>query len=248
MGLPVVCSDAGGLPENVLDGETGFLAPRRDAAAMGDALVRLARDGELRLRMGDAARRRAETELSAERQLDRFEELYRRVLEAPPAAEPRPLYDARRDARRRELQDLREQVRRAHARREQLREQLWRREVVEGVHAYVERALPAGARVLVVSRGDEDVVGFASHRGAHFPQTADGAYAGHHPADSGAAIAHLSELRARGADYLVVPATSQWWLEYYDGFAAHVEPGRMSETSEACVAFALQPVGVKVAA
>jgi glycosyltransferase involved in cell wall biosynthesis len=248
MGLPVVCSDAGGLPENVLDGETGFLAPRRDAAAMGDALARLARDGELRLRMGAAARHRAETELSAEHQLDRFEELYRRVLEAPPAADPRPLHDARRDARRRELQDLREQVRHAHARREQLREQLWRREVVEGVHAYVERALPAGARVLVVSRGDEDVVGFTSHRGAHFPQTADGAYAGHHPADSAAAIVHLSELRARGAEYLVVPATSQWWLEYYDGFAAHVEPGRMSETSEACVAFALAPVGAKVAA
>ena len=30
MMLPVVCSDAGGLSENVVDGETGFVVPRRD--------------------------------------------------------------------------------------------------------------------------------------------------------------------------------------------------------------------------
>ena len=37
MGLPVVCSDAGGLPENIAHGVTGFAVPRRDVAAMADA-------------------------------------------------------------------------------------------------------------------------------------------------------------------------------------------------------------------
>ena len=68
------------------------------------------------------------------------------------------------------------------------------------------RELPAGARVLVVSRGDEDIVDFARHRGEHFPQAEDGRYAGHHPADSAEAIAHLEALREAGAEYLVIPA------------------------------------------
>jgi len=241
MGLPVVCSDAGGLPENVVDGETGFVCARRDAGAMADALERLAGDGELRLAMGRAARRRAATQLSTERQLDRLEELYRGVLAGPRAGTRMPVRDARRDARRRQLQALREEVRGVHSRREQLRERLWRREVVEGVHDFVERAVPAGASVLVVSRGDEDVVDFAQHRGAHFPQSADGAYLGHHPADGAAAITNLEALRAAGADWLVIPATARWWLDYYEEFARHLETScvRAAEASDACVAFAL---------
>ena len=52
MGLPVVCSDADGLRENVAHGVTGFAVPRRDVAAMADALHRLAADPGLRTKMG----------------------------------------------------------------------------------------------------------------------------------------------------------------------------------------------------
>lgn len=50
-GLPVVCSDAGGLPENIIDGETGVLARRRDAWDLADKMQMLLQDGELRRKL-----------------------------------------------------------------------------------------------------------------------------------------------------------------------------------------------------
>ena len=49
-----------------------------------------------------------------------------------------------------------------------------------------------------------------------------GGYAGHHPHDSDAAIAEIEELRRRGAEYLVIPATARWWLDHYEDFARHL--------------------------
>jgi glycosyltransferase involved in cell wall biosynthesis len=58
-GLPVVVSDgAPGLLELVEDGVTGLVVPVNDAAALASALRRLARSGELRHRLGEAARER----------------------------------------------------------------------------------------------------------------------------------------------------------------------------------------------
>lgn len=76
MGMPVVCTDAGGLPENVEDGVTGFIVPRRDPTAMADKLALLAKDGELRQRMGAAGRLRVETHYRIDQQLDAFERFY----------------------------------------------------------------------------------------------------------------------------------------------------------------------------
>jgi glycosyltransferase involved in cell wall biosynthesis len=59
-GLPSVGSRSGGIPDVVIDGETGFLAEPADADAAGEALVRLASDPALAARLGAAARRRAE--------------------------------------------------------------------------------------------------------------------------------------------------------------------------------------------
>lgn len=56
-GLPVVASDVGGIPD-VLDTDSGVLVPPGDAAALAEALLRLARDADLRARMGKAARAR----------------------------------------------------------------------------------------------------------------------------------------------------------------------------------------------
>ena len=55
-GLPVVVSDVGGLPEVVEHGITGFVVRREDPGSVADALIRLVSSGELRRRMGDAAR------------------------------------------------------------------------------------------------------------------------------------------------------------------------------------------------
>lgn len=80
MGLPVVCTDADGLPENVADGESGFVVPRRDAAALAEKLARLAGDPDLRRRMGQAGRARALRCFRLEEQLAAFERLYQEVL------------------------------------------------------------------------------------------------------------------------------------------------------------------------
>jgi glycosyltransferase involved in cell wall biosynthesis len=247
MGLPVVCTDAGGLPENVGHEITGFVVPRRDPRAMAERLAQLAGDAALRRRMGRAARLRAETALDLAHQLDAFEDLYRGLL-----AEPRPagdgLDEARDAAGQRRVEELRRELADIQRRWDALREQLWRREVVERVQAFVGESLPDGAHVLVVSRGDEEVVRFAGRHGHHFPQTDEGEYLGHHPANSTDAIAHLESLRARGAEYLLVPATSGWWLEHYGELAAHLERDHELVASEDgfLVCFALcEPASVE---
>ncbi len=88
MGLPVVCTDAGGLPENVVDGVTGFVVPRRDPHALADKLALLARDPELRQRLGCAGRQRVLERFRLEDQLAKFEALYRQVLAANPSLSP----------------------------------------------------------------------------------------------------------------------------------------------------------------
>jgi len=80
MRLPVVCSDAGGLPENVADGETGFVVPRRDPQALAGKLALLAGDPDLRLRMGLAGRERVLRCFRLEDQLAAFERFYRELL------------------------------------------------------------------------------------------------------------------------------------------------------------------------
>ncbi len=63
-GKPVVASAVGGLLDLVVDGETGLLVPPRDTVALRAALERLLGDRELRRRLGEAARTRAQTHFS----------------------------------------------------------------------------------------------------------------------------------------------------------------------------------------
>jgi glycosyltransferase involved in cell wall biosynthesis len=55
-GLPVIASKVGGLPEVVLDGQTGLLVPPGDVGALAGAMARLLADTELRVQMGQAGR------------------------------------------------------------------------------------------------------------------------------------------------------------------------------------------------
>jgi glycosyltransferase involved in cell wall biosynthesis len=56
MELPVIASNIHGIPDVVIDGETGVLTRPRDVEAIADAIVRLVEDPGLRLRMGAAGR------------------------------------------------------------------------------------------------------------------------------------------------------------------------------------------------
>jgi len=116
-------------------------------------------------------------------------------------------------------------------------------ELVSRVQAAVLSHVPVGASVLVVSKGDAALVNFSGLRAAHFPQSESGGYAGHHPHDGAVVIGELEELRRRGAEYLVIPATAQWWLEFYEGLAAHLAGhGRLvAEATGVCTIFSLGP-------
>jgi GT2 family glycosyltransferase len=87
----------------------------------------------------------------------------------------------------------------------------------------VKAAIPAGATVLVISRGDDALLELNGRRALHFPQDDGGGWSGHHPSDSEEAIGHLETLRDGGAEYLVVPPTYRWWLSYYEGLRQHLD-------------------------
>jgi glycosyltransferase involved in cell wall biosynthesis len=59
VGLPVIASNVGGIPEIIKDGETGMLVPPNNPRGLAEAIMKMATDVELRKRMGTAARKRA---------------------------------------------------------------------------------------------------------------------------------------------------------------------------------------------
>lgn len=79
-GLPVVAARAGGVPELVVAGETGFLCIPGDLDDLCQSLIRLVESEELRRKMGRAGQERAQKLFSADRMARRFEGLYERCL------------------------------------------------------------------------------------------------------------------------------------------------------------------------
>jgi glycosyltransferase involved in cell wall biosynthesis len=79
-GLPVVASDVGGVPELVVEGETGLLVPAGDAHALATALERLLADPELRRRLGAAGRERVRERFDLNALRSAHLELYAREL------------------------------------------------------------------------------------------------------------------------------------------------------------------------
>jgi polysaccharide pyruvyl transferase WcaK-like protein len=135
--------------------------------------------------------------------------------------------------------ELRAQTKTLETQLDAMRKEIGRREMVEAVRRAVNAAVPEDASVLVVSRGDDDLLQLSVRQAGHFPQTDDGMYAGHYPATSEAAITHLEELRARGVDFLVFPSTAQWWLEHYVEFAQHLERYARKDIGGECVIYRL---------
>jgi colanic acid/amylovoran biosynthesis glycosyltransferase len=81
MELPIVSSDADGLSENVLNGETGFIVPRRNATALAEKLLQLAHEPALRKRMGMAGIRRVADHFGLQQQVSAFFCLYQQIYE-----------------------------------------------------------------------------------------------------------------------------------------------------------------------
>ncbi len=78
LGLPVVATRVGGIPEIIEDDINGLLVAVEDIEGMRQALVALATDSSLRTRLGEAGRRSAEA-FSPERMAERYQALYRSI-------------------------------------------------------------------------------------------------------------------------------------------------------------------------
>jgi glycosyltransferase involved in cell wall biosynthesis len=83
-GLPVVSTRHAGIPDVVLDGETGFLVDEGDVEGMAEAMLRLARDPQLAARMGQAGHRRTEQHFSMEKSIRSLWRIIENSLKGPP--------------------------------------------------------------------------------------------------------------------------------------------------------------------
>lgn len=79
-GVPVIGSNVGGIPECILDGQSGFLVAERAADALAERVGRLLDDPGLRQRMGAAGRALVERRFDMRRQTAALEAHYDAVL------------------------------------------------------------------------------------------------------------------------------------------------------------------------
>jgi glycosyltransferase involved in cell wall biosynthesis len=113
-------------------------------------------------------------------------------------------------------------------------------QLVERLRQKLPSVVPATSSVLVVSKGDERLVQLNGSKAEHFPQDETGKWAGFHPKTSADAIAHLEALRSRGADVLVFPMTSFWWLEHYQELTEYLQTNYvLMHRDEDCEVFGL---------
>jgi len=87
-GVPVVATAVGGLPEFVIEGETGLLHEHRDDAGLAGQILRLLHDPRLAARLGAAGRLLIATKFSRQRTLDDMTALYHRMLSGRRRAAP----------------------------------------------------------------------------------------------------------------------------------------------------------------
>ncbi|HEY9838594.1 MAG TPA: glycosyltransferase, partial [Vampirovibrionales bacterium] len=94
MGLPVISTYHGGIPELVQDGISGFLVPERDAQGLAQKIKLLIEHPEWWFQLGEAGRREVEKNYNINTLNDRLVDIYHQALNASPKAilpEPSPL-------------------------------------------------------------------------------------------------------------------------------------------------------------
>lgn len=80
-GKPVVATKVGGVPEVVLDGETGILVPPKNSDALARAILKLLMNRALARGMGQAGRKRVEKYFNIDRMVNETEKVYNNLIQ-----------------------------------------------------------------------------------------------------------------------------------------------------------------------
>jgi SAM-dependent methyltransferase len=94
--------------------------------------------------------------------------------------------------------------------------------LVEQIREIVRFVLPPVARIAVVTDGKNGLLHLQGRPTWPLPKDRDGVYCGPHPANDGEAIAQVERVRSEGAQFLLIPKSAFWWLDYYDGLRRHL--------------------------
>jgi glycosyltransferase involved in cell wall biosynthesis len=218
-GTPTVSTSIGVEGFDLRDGEDVLVAD--DPATFADAICRLLEDDALWKKLSHQGREHLLAIHGQAAVQQRLCKVIEKVLETAPKSlpshgDPETLTRARMDLRKYE-------------------------EMREKVKQLMQTHTSPNAKVLILSHGDEELIRLEGRTGWHFPQRADGIYEGYHPADSTEAISKLEGLRSKGAEYLVIPGTSLWWLDHYWDFQVHLKTHytELIRQSETCAIYAL---------
>jgi glycosyltransferase involved in cell wall biosynthesis len=80
MKKPVIASNVGGIPEIIVDGQSGILVPSRNAGALRQALASLLQSSDMREKMGIEGRKRVEQMFSIHKNVRQTEQVYEELL------------------------------------------------------------------------------------------------------------------------------------------------------------------------
>ena len=100
---------------------------------------------------------------------------------------------------------------------------IYHRKLVDQVRRFVENHVPAGARTLVVTYGDDAMLLLGDRLTEPFPRSAPGVVADYTDVHGTEAVAQLAELRDRGAEFLLVPSPALPWLATHPELERHLE-------------------------
>ena len=81
MKCPVVATNVGGVPEVVLDGDTGILVPPRDPVQLARGIIRLLKDNSLAFQMAECGYQRLKACFDIRETVSKTEHLYKELLE-----------------------------------------------------------------------------------------------------------------------------------------------------------------------
>lgn len=79
-GLPVIASSVGGVPEAVIDNQTGYLVPRADVEALTQAIQKILNNEDIRLLLGEAGREKFDEEFMFDSMLSKTLNIYHQVI------------------------------------------------------------------------------------------------------------------------------------------------------------------------